>query len=191
MSCDYFSTAVPADVSIDDLPAVERRRALEHVRECKSCRRAALATDRSLLFAALPRVEVTDSEVEQIRSSVRVLRRAREVERSISIGRWGRRAAAVAALFVIALLLDPRRPEQLSVDSPFAGALGVGAGQLDLSSPTSTQAVVPDSTPAVEPTPTGDEDVGELESIDGTEQTDKESEDTEPDSLAPAPNNVE
>ena len=32
----------------------------------------------------------------------------------------------------MALLLDPKRPDQVAEESPFAGALGVGAGQLDL-----------------------------------------------------------
>jgi hypothetical protein len=84
------------------------------------------------MFDSLPRIEVADSEIEQIRLSVRTLRRAKELESSLSIGRWARRAAAVAALLLVALLLNPKRPDQMAEELPFAGALGVGAGQLDL-----------------------------------------------------------
>lgn len=133
MSCSRFESVVgPGGRVFDDLSPDERSRFVDHLRGCSRCREAALAADSSMLFESLPRVELLADELNSIRSSVRTLRRAREVERSVSMVRWTRRAAAVAALFVVALLLDPGRPEQVSDDVPFAGALGVGAGQLDL-----------------------------------------------------------
>lgn len=133
MTCNVWLTAVPAGGHIDDLPVAERRRALDHIRVCGRCREIAVATDSSLVFESLPQIEISDTEIDQIRASVRTLRRTRDLAMSTSLGRWARRVAAVAALFLVALLLDPRRPEELVEESPFAGALGVGAGQLDLS----------------------------------------------------------
>jgi hypothetical protein len=145
MSCNVWLTAVPAGGHIDDLPVADRRRALDHIRVCSHCREVAVATDSSLVFDSLPRIEISATEIDQIRASVRTLRRTRELGKSISLGRWVGRVAAVAALFLVALLLEPRRPEELVAESPFAGALGVGAGQLDLS-----QATAPSMDPAGE-----------------------------------------
>lgn len=133
MSCNVWLTAVPAGGHVDDLPVAERRRALDHIRVCSRCREIAVGYDNSLVFESLPQIEISETEIDQIRASVRTLRRTRELTMPTSLGRWAGRVAAVAALFLVALLLDPRRPEELVEESPFAGALGVGAGQLDLS----------------------------------------------------------
>lgn len=132
MSCTIWRSAVPVGTTVDDLPLEDRGPILEHIRHCRSCRESALSSDSSLIFESLPRIEVCESEIEHMRVSVRTLRRARELEGPPSVGRWARRIGAVAALLLVALLLDPKRPEQLAEESPFAGALGVGAGQLDL-----------------------------------------------------------
>ena len=132
MSCKRFVTAVSAGGGFDDLSSDDRRMLLEHLRQCRTCRRQSLAVDGSLVFESLPPIDVSPAEIERIRDSVRILRRANEVERSTAFGRWAGRAAAVAALFIVVLMLDPKRPDQLSEETPFAGALGVGAGQLEL-----------------------------------------------------------
>ncbi len=132
MSCSVWTSAVPVGTMFDDLPFEDRGPILEHIRHCRPCRESALSSDSSLMFDSLPPIEVAESGIEQIRLSVRTLRRARELESALSIGRWARRVAAVAALLLVALLLDPKRPDQVAEESPFAGALGVGAGQLDL-----------------------------------------------------------
>ena len=126
MSCSRFESVVGPGRVFDDLSPDERSRLVDHLRDCSRCREAAFTADSSMLFESLPRIELSADELNSIRASVRTLRRAREVERSVSVVRWTRRAAAVAALFVVALLLDPGRPDQVSDDVPFAGALGVG-----------------------------------------------------------------
>ncbi|MEJ2085421.1 MAG: hypothetical protein P8Y44_07050 [Acidobacteriota bacterium] len=180
MTCTDWLDTTAGVSSIDELAPESRRAILDHIQYCRPCRREALQADSSLLFHSLPRLETQQVEIERIRDSVRTLRRAKEVERSTSPGRWVARAAAVAALLFVALLLDPRRPDELSEESPFAGALGVGAGQLELSrSVTSQPAAEPEvdaSLDAVAPTEQGSAIEGDDEddsSTDAGETTDE------------------
>jgi len=144
VSCTDWTEATEGVSSIDEMVTEDRLAILDHIRHCRSCRRKALQADGSLLFESLPQVELPQVEIERIRDAVRTLRRAKELERSTSTGRWAGRAAAIAALLFVALLLDPRRPDELSEESPFAGALGVGAGQLELSRPVEAKpAIIP------------------------------------------------
>ena len=132
MNCEVWRQAVPVGRFVDYLPGDARRLVLEHIRDCAECRQLAIAEDSSLVFESLPHIEVTQDEIDRIRTSVRTLRRVKDLERSTSWGRLTGGVAAIAALFLVALLLDPRRPDELAEETPFAGALGVGAGQLEL-----------------------------------------------------------
>ena len=144
MSCTDWLEAAAGVSSIDEMAPEDRRAILDHIRHCRSCRREALQADSSLLFVSLAQIDMPQAEIERIRDAVRTLRRAKDLERSTSMGRWAGRVAAIAALLFVALLLDPRRPDELSEESPFAGALGVGAGQLELSRPGAVEpAVIP------------------------------------------------
>lgn len=133
MSCTSWSRLAVRVEAIDELAADERLEILRHIGDCRYCRRRAFEIDRSLVFDALPPVPVSAQEVEGIRTAVHTLRRASDVGRQQATHGWVGRAAAIAALLCVALLLDPRQPDEVDGEVPFAGALGVGAGQLDLS----------------------------------------------------------
>lgn len=168
MSCASWSRLAVGVATIDDLPAAERAKILDHLRHCRTCRARALEIDRSLVFDSLSPKRVSAAEVEEIRAAVHTLRRAGELTRTRSMGTWAGRAAAIAALLCVALLLDPGQPEELATEVPFAGALGVGAGQLDL-----TGAQSPAAGPILEPTDRLAEDRAaevETEAEDSTDQ---------------------
>lgn len=96
--------------------------AIGHLRGCGSCRSKAVRLDPTLLFSAQPTLQVTDAEVSDIVASVRTLRRARQAEEAVGEPRrrWGRFAAAAAAIFLLVLLpnLTPRQAAPPLTDAP-------------------------------------------------------------------------
>ena len=106
---------------------------LSHLRSCKSCRDRAAVEDPTLLFAALPPVDIESDEVETMREAVRGLRRVSHHLQPTSAVRVWRQWAALAAVVIAALILAPER--QVAVPPatmPFSGALGIGPGALAL-----------------------------------------------------------
>lgn len=168
MSCASWSRFAVGVATIDELPAEERAKILDHLRHCRTCRVRALEIDRSLVFDSLSPMPVSVAEVEEIRAAVHTLRRASQLTRPHWMRSWAGRAAAIAALLCVALLLDPGQPEAPGTEVPFAGALGVGAGQLDLTGAQSSAAG-----PILEPTDRDAEDRAsevETEDEDSTDQ---------------------
>jgi hypothetical protein len=72
--------------------------ALAHLDACGRCRRPALAADPTLLFRAMPRVELAASEVAAMRLAVASMRRAQRVAPKPPRGRLARTAARLSAL---------------------------------------------------------------------------------------------
>ena len=124
--------------------AVERRALVAHLRGCRSCRELAVTVEPTVIFCLGPEEATGDSEVEEIRNTVQAMRRIRALESSWA-GTSGRGLALglLAALLVVAVLVLPapgRNGEEETV--PFADALGVGAGLIDLPPLRSTAAEV-------------------------------------------------
>ncbi len=82
---------------------LEWEEAVVHLEECRTCRRAALKVDPTLVFRRSSTVETTD--VESILMGVQVLRRA---SRARQDNPW-RHAIAAAVLATIALWVAPSR----------------------------------------------------------------------------------
>lgn len=133
MSCDRWRELLPFE-SVDDMGQARRRDFLSHLRACSSCRRMATETDPTLAFSLLQPERVEEGEVEEIRHTVQAMRRVRALEASWSQrARQGLAAGAFAALVLIGVLLVPQRPEpQSPAGVPFAGAVGVGAGLVEV-----------------------------------------------------------
>lgn len=113
MSCPNWGELLERREHVDrELPS-DWNSAIGHLRGCGSCRSEALQLDPTLLFSAQSTLEVTDAEVSDIVSSVRTLRRSRQAEEAVGEPRrrWGRFAAAAAAVFLLVLLpnLTPRQ----------------------------------------------------------------------------------
>jgi hypothetical protein len=70
------------------------RQALVHLDACPGCRRSALAAEPTLLFRALPRVEVAGSEAAAMRDAVASMRRARRVAPESPLARAAARVSA-------------------------------------------------------------------------------------------------
>ena len=114
-SCPSWPALVAArDAGLGDDAAAEAAwlDALAHLDGCGRCRRPALAADPSLVFRALPRVEVGAADVAAMRQAVASMRRAQRVApeppRSRVVrtaARWsalGRRGRGFAAVVVLA-----------------------------------------------------------------------------------------
>lgn len=133
MSCAQWRDLLSVE-KIDRLSADRRERFLIHLQECTSCRRAAATADPTVVFSLLPEEPVEKQEIEEIRRTVQTMRRVRALEAS-----WSRRARqglavgafAAAALLVVFLL--PDRPDTSSPNEvPFAGAVGLGSGLVNV-----------------------------------------------------------
>jgi len=115
---------------VDELDQDRRQQFLSHLQGCSSCRRAAAEADPTVVFSLLPAEKVEEREVEEIRRTVQAMRRVRALE--VSWSQRARRGLVVggfAALVLMAVMLTPQRPEQMSPpEVPFAGAVGVGSG---------------------------------------------------------------
>lgn len=119
---------------VDRMDRQQRQQFLTHLESCRPCRDAAAKVDPTLVFSLLPAAEVEDAEVDEVRRTIQALRRVRALEAT-----WNRRvrqglaASAFAALLLAAVVLVPHRPQpESSVEVPFAGAVGVGSGLVDL-----------------------------------------------------------
>lgn len=142
MSCPNWSELLEQrEQAKQELPS-DWSEAIGHLRGCRGCRSEALRLDPTLLFSTQPTLEVTDAEVSDIVASVRTLRRSRQTEEDVGEPRrrWGRFAAAAAAIFLLVLLpnLTPRQAAPPLTDSPrlaseFVAAPGSIVG--DLSAP--------------------------------------------------------
>jgi len=138
MSCLQWQSALTS-AGLEGLEPTRRRRFLQHLAVCSSCRQWASAEDPTILLAQFPAVEVSGDEVEEVRRTVRALRRVRDLERTGShLVQRAFAGAAMAALLLVALLLSPERPRARAPERvPFVGAVGVGSGLIDLQIPTS------------------------------------------------------
>ena len=135
MSCEYWQSLVLTE-NVDEMAWPRRRDVLSHLRVCSACRDIATAADPTLIFYLLLPVEVQESEVEDIRHTVQSLRRVKALRPSpFRRARRGLAVGGFAALTILALGLIPQRPvPQPPLEIPFAGAVGVGTGLMDLSS---------------------------------------------------------
>jgi hypothetical protein len=115
--------------------------ALDHLDGCAACRRPALATDPTLLFRSLPRVEVNAAEVASMRQAVASMRRAQRVTPEPPRRRFARTAARLAAL--------GRHGRGLAA----AALLAATAGGLWLGLPLGERAVEPPAATAGETVP--------------------------------------
>lgn len=117
--------------SVDELAEAQREEFLLHLQGCSSCRRAATEADPTVIFSLLPAERIDEREVEEIRRTVQAMRRVRALEASWS--RRGLAAGAFAAMVLLAIVLIPERPLQQSHEEvPFAGAVGVGSGLVNV-----------------------------------------------------------
>ncbi len=130
----------------------EWKEARQHLADCPTCRRVALARDPMLLFAGLRPLHLAPAELERMVDSVRLLVRSEGFRRQERVQWWSRgsaktalRAAAVAGL---ALLSDGRFlpvgpqpgaaptpqvfPAVEAVESSAARLYQLGDGQLDV-----------------------------------------------------------
>lgn len=139
MSCMQWRSTLATD-GVAGIEPLERRRLLQHLAGCASCRQWASIEDPTILLAQFPAVEVSGDEVEEVRRTVRALRRVRDLERTGShLVQRSFAGAAMAILLLVALFLSPERPPaRVSEGIPFAGAVGVGTGLIDLPNPTSS-----------------------------------------------------
>lgn len=92
-----------AELEGDFEPTGAWRSAVAHLAGCVRCRMTVLDLDASLLFLAQPPLEVTDDEVDRIKTGVATLLRARRTERAAGAVR--RRAARVAAAAAVVSLM--------------------------------------------------------------------------------------
>jgi hypothetical protein len=106
MNCAELARLAPVSLLASELEPVEHRRVAAHLRECPECRRQAVSADPAVLFVDLPTLEVTEADVEAVRSAVGAMRRARALENETSrpLGRWWRHAAAAALLATLLLV---------------------------------------------------------------------------------------
>jgi hypothetical protein len=109
---DWRALAAARDAGLGRDAAAEAAwdEALVHLDGCGACRRGALAADPTLLFRALPRVEVAASEAAAMRQAVASMRRARRVaapprrlaRAAARVSLLGRRARGLAAAALLA-----------------------------------------------------------------------------------------
>lgn len=106
LSCSSVRSHLALYVA-EGLSRKQRSAFREHLTQCANCRQEAAEADPSLLFAALPREEVSAQEVAHVLASVRSGIALREAERKVGVRRWRRLAgvAGAALLAATALLL--------------------------------------------------------------------------------------
>lgn len=141
MSCHQWRDQIGL-VSVDEMEPKTRRDYLSHLSDCLECRRLATRNDPTIVFSLLPAAEVREEEVDQVRQNVRALRRTRAVERTAA-SKVPRRLVlgAIAATLLIAVTLIPqRRLSENSRSVPFAGAVGVGSGLVQIPQASSSTA---------------------------------------------------
>lgn len=119
------------------------RQALVHLDACDGCRRNALAAEPTLLFRALPRVEVASSEAAAMRDAVASMRRARRVAPEPRLGGVARAAARVSGSRRAASALG-RRARGLAA----AGLLAAASGGLWMALPATDPATAGQTAPA-------------------------------------------
>ena len=130
MTCEPWRDLL-AHQGLDDLSESRREEYLRHLESCPRCRRAAVVSDPTIVFSLLPAEPAEPAEIEDIRRTVRVLRRSRRVAASPA-RRW-LIAGAVAAMIVGAIFIVPDRPRPpIAEEIPFAGAVGVGSGVVQI-----------------------------------------------------------
>ncbi len=107
MTCGQWQQWTAESLPFWELEPPARETRSKHLCQCFECRRRALEDDPTLMFIELPKVEVSDAEVDEILATVGTLRRARALEKGASPqrGHLGRMLAAAALL--TALLLVP------------------------------------------------------------------------------------
>ena len=112
----------------------ERQRFLAHLHDCRECRHDATRRDPTIVFSLLPAEEMSDEEIDEVRQAVQVMRRMTTLE-SLTRGRAPRElvAGALAAMLLVAVMVIPQRqlPDE-SEEVPFAGAVGVGSGLVQM-----------------------------------------------------------
>lgn len=133
MICDRVRAELPRLCS-DLIETGERRHLLAHLRDCDDCRRLAARRDPTIAFSLLPAEEISDEDVGRVARSVHAMRRMRELE-AIERRRPVRRAVGglLAAMVLVAVILVPRLAREDEPDRiPFAGAVGVGSGLVQM-----------------------------------------------------------
>jgi hypothetical protein len=140
-------TGHPDPLRIDVLPEAERREALEHLRRCEACRRAAMAGDPTRLFSLLAARPLPRNVLDRVATGVSAAVRGGEFvpvhlpsPRVRMVSAW-----AAAALLAAALLLPmaggERRPGHEDATAVLAPAALPRAGVQVVSSPGVSQVV--------------------------------------------------
>lgn len=132
MNCDQSRETADRQ-SLDELAPDQRQQLVAHLRVCRACRQALVAGDPTVVFSLLPTAEVSDEDVDRVRSGVHALRRARALLSVRGRTRVALAAASLAAVLLASVLwlATARRPGQ-SAEVPFADAIGVGSGWVEL-----------------------------------------------------------
>jgi hypothetical protein len=130
MTCEPWRDLLVHE-GLDEMSEARREEYLLHLESCPPCRRAAVLIDPTVAFSLLPTESVREAEVEEIRRTVRALRRSRTLGAPRPSG-W-LTASALAAMIAVVILLVPERSISLSPEEiPFAGAVGVGSGLVEI-----------------------------------------------------------
>jgi hypothetical protein len=133
---------------LDDLPEAGRLAALEHLRVCAACRRAAVADDPARVFALLAVRPIPEEVLDRVVAGVSAA--VREGGRNSNLPFWPRRtkvvsawaaAAALAAILLLPLAGRAPWPGQGGEEAVLAPAAVSRGGAEIVSSPGATQVV--------------------------------------------------
>lgn len=109
--CQYLAERAIRGLSVGmltDLDFDRRQELVEHLRACSSCRRAAVEEDPTVVFSLLEADSLGCDEIDEIRASVRTLRRSRAIGTAERIRPGSsKKSAIVAASLMLALALLP------------------------------------------------------------------------------------
>lgn len=120
MSCGALSAAAHRPGGLDLLEGPRREVVVAHLRGCVDCRRRALEIDPTFAFSFLEAPEIDGEEVDEIRRTVRAMRRVRELAGKAE-GPRHRAKMTTAALLLLAaalLLLPGEAGRRLDRSSP-------------------------------------------------------------------------
>ena len=133
MSCQEQRRRRPR-LHLDAMDPQTRQEYLTHLDSCRECLDAATREDPTTIFALLPKAEVSDAEVDEIRRTVRTMRRVKAVEGAASArAPWRWIAGVAAAMLLLGIVLVPQFRQSAETEAlPFAGAVGVGSGLIEM-----------------------------------------------------------
>ena len=142
MNCEQ-SRETAGRQSLDELAPEQRQQLVTHLQVCRACRQTLVAADPTVVFSLLPTAEVSDEDVDRVRSGVHSLRRARALLSLAGRTRVALAAASLAAVLLASVLwLATARRSGQSAEVPFGNAIGVGSGWVELAASTGQASTV-------------------------------------------------